>query len=171
VSEERGAVSLALGGALSPVEHAQELRAQIDRFFRDTLPVGRRSSPLRRALLVNRREKLAALGASAALWWLLVHGARLQEVRVSIPIVLHAPPGSHASIEPQAVQARLRGPRRELLWLRYRLNLPLDASRIRPGPNRFALSARDLDLPDGVSVRPFEVAVRVDLELPHVGAQ
>ena len=172
VSEERGAVSLALGGALSPAADAGELRAQIDRFFRDTLPVGRRSSSLRRALLVNRREKLAALGASAALWWLLVHGARLQEVPVSIPIELRdAPRGAHASIEPRAVRARLRGPRRALLWLRYSLNLPLDASHIRPGPNRFALSARDLDLPEGVSVRPFEVAVRVDLELPHVGAQ
>jgi uncharacterized protein (TIGR00159 family) len=85
VSEERGGISLALGGVLTPVDDPHGLRARIDRFFRDTLPVGRRSSPLRRALLGNPREKLAALGAAAALWWLLVHGGRLHELPVSIP--------------------------------------------------------------------------------------
>lgn len=171
VSEERGAISLAQAGNLAPIGDPADLRARIDRFFRDTLPLGRRSSPLRRALLAHRREKLAALGAATALWWLLVHGAEVVERPVSVPLVLDLPRGAEAMIEPAAVEARLRGPRRMLLWLRFCLALPLDATRIRPGANRLAASARDLELPEGVSARPFEVAVRVRLEAPQVSAR
>jgi uncharacterized protein (TIGR00159 family) len=172
VSEERGAISLAHAGSLTPVVDPGDLRARIDRFFRDTLPLGRRSSPLRRALLAHRREKLAALGAATALWWFLVHGAEVVELPVSVPLELRdLPRGATASVEPAAVEARLRGPRRVLLWLRLGLALPLDAAQMRPGANRLAASARDLELPEGVSARPFEVAVRVRLEAPQVSAR
>jgi DNA integrity scanning protein DisA with diadenylate cyclase activity len=170
VSEERGAISLAHSGSLAPVVDPADLRARIDRFFRDTLPLGRRSSPLRRALLAHRREKLAALTAATALWWFLVHGAEVVELPVAVPLELRdLPRGATASVEPAAVEARLRGPRRALLWLRLGLALPLDAARMRPGANRLEASARDLELPEGVSVRPFEVAVRVRLDAPQVG--
>jgi len=172
VSEERGAISLAHGGGLLPVSDAAELRARIDRFFKDTLPLGRRSSPLRRALLQHPGEKLTALAASALLWWVLVHGAEVVELPVSVPVELRdLPRGAAASIRPESVEARLRGPRRSLAWLRFALELPLDASRARPGTTRLAARARDLELPDGVSARPFEVAVRVELEPPPVGSQ
>lgn len=172
VSEERGAISLAHGGSLVPVADAGELRSRIDRFFRDTLPLGRRSSPLRRALLEHPGEKLAAFCASAALWWLLIHGAEIVELPVSIPVDLRElPRGVVASVEPEAIEARLRGPRRTLLWLDLRLALPLDASRLRAGSNRVAASARDLALPAGVSARPFDVALRVKLDPPQVGAE
>jgi uncharacterized protein (TIGR00159 family) len=171
VSEERGAISLAHGGALVPLGDPAELRASIDRFFRDTLPLQPARSPLRRALLAHPREKLAALCGSLALWALLVHGARVAEIPVSIPIeVRDPPPGARASVEPPQIEARLRGPRRALVWLRYRLALSLDAARLGPGPSRIALSAKDLDLPEGVSARPFQVPVEVRLERPPVGA-
>jgi DNA integrity scanning protein DisA with diadenylate cyclase activity len=172
VSEERGAVSLAHAGALRPVADARELRARIDDFYRTTLPLARRSSAFERLWLANKREKLAALFASALLWWVFVHGAEVVEAPVSIPIELqHAPRRAAASLEPERVEVRLRGPRRALLWLRLSLALPLDAARARPGTNRFALSARDLALPRGVSARPFEVAVRVTLDPPAVAAR
>jgi uncharacterized protein (TIGR00159 family) len=172
VSEERGAITLAHAGGLTGVADPAELRARIDRFFRDTLPLGPRSSPLRRALLEHPGEKLAALGASALLWWALVHGARVVELPVSIPVDLRElPRGASASVEPEAIEAKLRGPRRTLLWLRLRLSLPLDASRLRAGSNRVSASARDLPLPEGVSARPFDVALRVKLDRPHVGAE
>jgi hypothetical protein len=149
-----------------------ELRARIDRFFRETLPLGPRSSPLRRALLAHPGEKFAAFCASTLLWWALVHGARIVELPIRVPVDLRElPPGATASVEPDQIEAKLRGPRRTLLWLRFRLALPLDASRLRTGANRIAASARDLELPRGVSARPFQVALRVKLESPPVGAE
>jgi len=172
VSEERGSVSLAQGGNLTPVCDAQELRSRIDRFFRETLPLGRRSSPLRRALLAHPAEKIAAFCASALLWWVLIHGSEVIERPVSIPVDLRElPRGVVASVEPDSIQAKLRGPRRTLLWLSFRLALPLDASNLRPGSNRIAASARDLVLPTGVSARPFATALRVRLDPPQVGAE
>jgi uncharacterized protein (TIGR00159 family) len=173
VSEERGAISLARGGVISSVDGAQALGERIDGFYRDTLPLTRRSPLWQRLLQEDRRQKAASLGAAAALWAVLVWRVQPVDVLVRVPVRVENPP-PHArvhAIEPAHVKARLRGPRHRLVWPETGASLVVDMSDARPGSNAYALDASDLRLPRDVVAAPFQMPIHVELSEPTVGAR
>ena len=174
VSEERGAISLARAGALFEVRSEDQLRAEIEKFYKETLPLARQGQPWLRWVSAHRREKLAALATSAAVWWILVSGAERMAIPYRVPVELANVPADAQveELEPSHVDAVVQGRRRALVWLGGRgLALKLDASSARDGDNRQTVSSEDLVLPWGVQVLPFEpVGVAFQLRLPDVSS-
>ncbi len=172
VSEERGEVSVARGGVLTPVAGEDELAERIDGFYRETLPLARRRPAWQRLLLEERREKAAALGAAAALWAVLIWRAQPLDLTLEVPVRLENLPAHVAlgSVEPARVPARVRGPR-HLLLPPHGVALLVDASDAGPGSSELRADAGDLTLPEGLVARPLDVSIRLELGVPPVAAR
>ncbi len=111
VSEERGVVSVARHGELREID-GPGLRQLCERFVGPTA-VASGPGVAARLLRSNPREKLTAIGLATALWFVLVHEARIVQRTLRVPVQVVGPAGETIrSVRPSAVDVTFSGPRR-----------------------------------------------------------
>ncbi|MBW2529298.1 MAG: hypothetical protein JRI23_34295, partial [Deltaproteobacteria bacterium] len=131
-----------------------------------------RTTPAGRTLRREAPAALAALSIAVLLWFVLVHGSTLTQRTWTIPVEYVDLPADRvvAGIKPSEVTLTVTGPRREFYFLRpptVRLVLPLGGARV--GTRVLQLSAADLSLPSGLTVKSIEpghVAIHVSPRPP-----
>ncbi len=168
VSEERGAVSVALDGQLREIRTPGGLASLLDRYFRERHPIAQRRPLLARLFLDHWVQKASALAAAALLWAVFVPGARPIERVLSVPVVLRDLPSGLAvdAVVPAEVEVALIGPRRELLFVDADdLRIEIDASLAALGRRTFEVSGANIVAPGslsatGVSPERIQISVR-----------
>jgi hypothetical protein len=114
----------------------------------------------------NWRPKLAALAAVSVLWVVLV-GRQDAEVGFSVPVVYHNVPQELTidGKQMQEVYLRVRGSREMLNFLDpSRLQVAIDLKESKEGWQRYAVSAKDINLPLGLQlagVNPSRIELRL----------
>ena len=163
VSEERGTISVAVGGqlrTLSKPEHLMgELRQHLARS--GSLPAPRTWRNWRRGLL----DGFAALVLAVGGWFFLVPGATMVQVTHEIPVVVENMPDEYKleKVEPATVEVTFKGSRRAFL-LTDNIDLIIDASLVRLGRRTFAVEHDALNHPEELEflgAKPSKVRVSV----------
>lgn len=159
VSEERGLVSVAEGGALDVVPGPDVLRARIARFSGAVRvdPVDRGRS-LRG---VGRRagEWGVALALALTFWTLVVLGSEVGEVSLRAPVQVTNLPAGYVlrSLKPEEVQVSLSGVRRRLFLLEpTEVTVSVDVLLAQLGRRSFAVTPQDAHAPPGITVTAVE---------------
>ena len=151
VSEERGSISLAVGGKLRPIERPRALAIELRKHQR---PVAEQKS--RSGWLQPRfRDALLAIGIAAGLWVVQVPGSVMTEVEVEAPVVVEKLPAELRleGIEPERVRIRLAGRRRDLVLARNgSVEVRVDALLARNGRRTFQITADLVAHPEGLEV-------------------
>jgi uncharacterized protein (TIGR00159 family) len=116
VSEERGTVSVARDGRLARLPGPEALVGEMRRFLAARGPSERDPRARLRTLVTRWPEALAAVGASGALWFLLVPGSTVSEFERTVPVVVENLPAGYelAAVDPPEVQVVFRGSRRSV---------------------------------------------------------
>ena len=166
VSEERGEISVAIGGEIKTVESAEALRAEIQRFVaRVTRPPMARSGW--RRIGGSWREALVAVALATGLWYIAIPGGALETVDRRVPIVVENLPDGYrlVSVSPSDVAVRFEGRRRDLyLASATELAVEVDALLVQLGRRTFSLSLDQVRSPD--QVRPVSIEpARVKLSI------
>jgi diadenylate cyclase len=163
VSEERGSISLAVGGKLRPVERPRALAIELRKHQR---PVAEQKS--RSGWLQPRfRDGLLAIGIAAGLWVVQVPGSVVTEVEVEAPVVVEKLPVELRleGIEPERVRIKLAGRRRDLVLARNgTVEVRVDALLARNGRRTFQITPDLVAHPDGLevtSIRPDRVKISI----------
>jgi uncharacterized protein (TIGR00159 family) len=163
VSEERGTVSVARDGELRTLARPEDLFAALKPAF------GGEQRPRWHAA-VGVDAAIAVAGA-LALWMAFIPGSAVSEITRSVRVeVTNLPRDLELeSIEPEQVDVRLRGLRRNLvLAQREDLAIRVDAYLARLGRRTFALSASDLRPAGNVNVvEIIPEKVRLSLRAPE----
>jgi diadenylate cyclase len=174
VSEERGRVSVAEGGALDVVPDPDALRARLSHFAGAT-----RAGPVETRRPLSRWARRAgewgvALALALTLWTLVVLGSAVGEISVHVPVQVANLPADYVlhSIDPGEVQVRLSGARRRLFLLETaEVTVSVDALLAQLGRRSFRVTPRDVHAPPGVTVVAVEPAeVELDVEAPPSAA-
>lgn len=182
VSEERGTISLAHLGNLTPDVTTSMLRQQLRRFLHrrngdDTVVSGRWWSrpPLRTALV--------SFGLATALWLVLIYSPDTVFRTFTVPIALENLPDDWAIADalPTAAQVELSGSERSFQELDTEtLTISIDLSRPTRGTRDVVIGEDTLTLPSGVALRQARPpvlsvqlvparAVRVPVVIPTIG--
>ncbi len=154
VSEERGTVSVALGGRIRELREPQALLAVIRNFLAGIAPPEGERGRLRGAV-GHWREGLAAIVLALALWVLVVPGSELVEVeRPAAVVVQNLPAGFELErVQPENVIVTLSGQRRDLYFADpNRLHVRVDALLVQLGRRTFQVSEDQVEHPENVSV-------------------
>ena len=166
VSEERGEISVAIGGEIKTVESAEALRAEIQRFVaRVTRPPMARSGW--RRIGGSWREALVAVALATGLWYIAIPGGALETVDRRVPIVVENLPDGYrlVSVSPSDVAVRFEGRRRDLyLASATELAVEVDALLVQLGRRTFSLSLDQVRSPDRVrpvSIEPARVKLSI----------
>ncbi len=174
VSEERGLVSVAEGGALNVVPGPDVLGSRIARFSgaarADAVDRGR--SPRGAGRLAA--EWAVALALALAFWTLVVLGSGVGETSLRAPVQVTNLPAGYVlhSLKPEEVQVSLSGIRRRLFLLEpTEVTVSVDVLLAQLGRRSFAVTPRDVHAPLGVTVTAVEPEeVVLDLEVPPAPA-
>jgi uncharacterized protein (TIGR00159 family) len=163
VSEERGSISLAVGGKLRGVERPRALAIELRKHQRPAV-----EPKTGRGWLQPRfRDALLAVGIAAGLWVVQVPGSVVTEVEVEAPVVVQKLPEELRleGIEPASVQIRLTGRRRDLVLARNgSVEVRVDALLARHGRRTFQITPDLVALPAGLevtSIRPDRVKISI----------
>lgn len=165
VSEERGEVTLMMGGSLRHMETPDALMESLERLAKDEpkRPAGRIYS----YLFANLGLKLGALGLAGAIWTIsfLTTGATVRTV--TVPLQFDRVPRGMEVAEQSVdqLEVQLRGS----AWLMDSINFGnlvarFDLTKTKTGWNTLQLVPETLDLPPGLSVdrvTPPRVRVRI----------
>ena len=163
VSEERGTISIALGGRLRPIERPRALAIELRKHLR---PVSEQKSA-RGWLQPRFRDALLAVGIAAGLWVVQVPGSVVTEVEVEAPVVVEKLPADLRleGVEPERVSIRLSGRRRDLVLARNgAVEVRVDALLARLGRRTFQITPALVDRPEGLevtSIRPDRVKISI----------
>ena len=158
VSEERGTVMIAEGGALKPVESATELKSALSAFSRQHQPQ-RSTSAVDWWRKPSVQTAALALGVAVAAWFLQVKGSPTVARTLVAPLEFRNLQ-SQWFIDPSTpteVRLTLRGPEQA-----FRLMDPgtvvvsLDMSRLKPGDNQFNIAADNIALPRALTLTQAE---------------
>ncbi len=174
VSEERGAVSLAVGGDLVEVAKPEELTEQLAHLLGPAVPE-EPVKTIRRRLTSNLVAKMVTL-LLVVICWFIITGRQVGIVTVTVPIKYHNLPDSLAlrSSSPEEVEVQLKV-FTSLTPSPKNLDIvaDLDLARIREGNNDLPVTSDNLQLPLGTvvaSITPAKVKVvaqrKVRRELP-----
>lgn len=160
VSEERGEISVARRGALTPVA-SEELRSTLEAFFSDLYPT-ENVSRLRRALTHAPAMKLASLAIAVAAW-VLFAGVQGQAMSQSfdVPIAFQNLPDGLLldAPSPSSATVALSGTRGAFERLDpARLLIRLDVSGVSSGSDRMQLHGAMVERPSGIDVVGIEPA-------------
>lgn len=171
VSEERGTVSVARDGSLHRLSGPEALAAELRRFLQ-RVPKRPEGGGVLRAVVRRWPEALIAVGASLALWFLLVPGSAVDRFARRVPVVVdNLPPGwTLESVEPSEVEVVFEGPRRSLLFSggSSEAEVHVDALLVQLGRRTFEIDPGDVRHPEGW--RPLAVEPdRVKLSLTGNG--
>lgn len=171
VSEERGTVSVALGGKLRSLARPGLVAEEIRGFLASLSPQGVARLPWWRRLVGRSREAAAAIGAALLLWLLAVPGTGVVEVeRPAAVRVMDLPPGYVLErIDPAEVRVTLAG-RRMDFWLTDSrpLEVHLNTALVGVGRRSFTVTPDQIDRPEGTEVMAIEPDL-VTLSLKAVG--
>jgi uncharacterized protein (TIGR00159 family) len=162
VSEERGTVSVAHHGHLKVARDPAQLEKIVQTHCAAMIshPM---AHPWKRMLFERGREKLAAIGIAALLWFALADRAQAVSDYFTVTVQLSAPPDGLAAVQmtPSAVEVRVAGTRRALGQLHpNQLRLDLPVSNARPGYQMLSVSEGMVRVPNGFEVtdlRPRQV--------------
>ena len=151
VSEERGTISIALGGRLRPIERPRALAIELRKHLR---PVSEKRSA-RGWLQPRFRDALLAVGIAAGLWVVQVPGSVVTEFEVDAPVVVEKLPSDLRleGVEPERVSIRLSGRRRDLVLARNgAVEVRVDALLARLGRRTFQITPALVERPEGLEV-------------------
>lgn len=149
VSEERGTVSIARDGEIRSLARPEQLASELRALLGDDGEAPRWWKG--RAGL----DAALAVAGALALWLVFVPGSVPTEVSVRAPVrVSNLPTDLELeSIDPPEVDVTLRGIRRRLVFSEAdEVALRLDATLAQLGRRTFALDARQVQRPDGLTV-------------------
>jgi len=151
VSEERGEVSMAREGQMIHVENPQKFYQLIQEALAASGPKDKTWKERIRYFLLNRwRTKLVTLGLVGFLW-LLLAGQQDFEVTLRVPLRIKELPAQMEILEPlnSNLQVTLRGLRRDASILdKENVIAEVDLSRAQPGKMDFAITRKEIGLPD-----------------------
>jgi len=168
VSEERGAVSMAVGSELTIMDTPGELEAALNRLI-NPVP-DKADKPVSRALFSNLFPKMAIL-LMVTLFWLLVTSRSGQISTVTAPVRLHGIPKKLALVQssPESVEVRLKS---------YSLLTPIpskldivadvDLSEVKEGYSTLRIRHSDFNLPSGMvinSISPASIRVATEKKI------
>ena len=163
VSEERGTISLSVGGRLRLVERPRALAIELRRHQRPT-PLRSSGNGWREPRF---RDAILAVGIAAGLWVVQVPGSVVTEVEVEAPVVVDKLPSELRleGVEPKGVRVRLSGRRRDLVLARSgSVEVRVDALLARLGRRTFPITPDLVERPEGLevtSVRPERVKITI----------
>jgi hypothetical protein len=146
----------------------EALVAELRRFLADRGPAPRDPRSHLRMLLARWPEALAAVGASGALWFLLVPGSTVSEFERSVPVVVENLPQGYelASVEPAEVQVVFRGSRRSvyLVGANAKTEAHVDALLAQLGRRTFEIGPDQVRHPDPwtpIHVEPGRIRLQI----------
>jgi uncharacterized protein (TIGR00159 family) len=163
VSEERGTISLAVGGRLRLIERPRALAIELRRHQRP-VPLRISGNGWREPRF---RDGLLAIGIAAGLWVVQVPGSVVTEVEVDAPVIVEKLPAELRleGVEPQGVRVRLAGRRRDLVLARSgSVEVRVDALLARLGRRTFQITPELVEHPEGLevtSIRPERVKISI----------
>ncbi len=167
VSEERGTISIARHGELTPIASANELLEQIEAFYDEITPK-RAKRPVLEFFGRNSREKILALAIAMALWFVMEHRAQQPVQRTyDVPVSRALLPSNMmiTNISPMTVKVTLSGPRLAATFLQTNeIKLILNLWDSREGHSKYRISTRDLVLPQEFDLKDIEPR-ELDLDL------
>ncbi|WP_367618974.1 diadenylate cyclase CdaA [Pelotalea chapellei] len=162
VSEERGEVSLAVGGELRRMATPAELIAALDEMINPVRETTRNSLP--RMFFSNLLPKAAIL-LIVSVFWVLITSRQGQITTVMAPLRLHGLPDDMVLVKglPEEVDVQLKS-LSSLAPLPSRIDIAadVDLSEIHEGHNTIRIKASDFTLPSGMemsSVTPAAIKV------------
>jgi len=156
VSEERGQVSIAQRGELTPMSSQQALK---DRLLPIVIAERPKEKTLASRLFGDFRSKALALALTLFAWSALMTYESESALRViTAPIVFSGIPGDWVVEEPKPREVRvtLSGSVRAFARFDQQLTLSLDATRLREGEEVFTVRPEMLSLPPGLSVNDIQ---------------
>jgi len=165
VSEERGKVSLAHRGVLTPMDQPAELEAEL----RDFMSQDTRGEVSKMPRLDGTLAATALLVAVAA-WLVLVYGARPAQRSYVVPVrVADVAPGlSVGVLRPDQVRVTLGGPLRDFYFVSEDdVRVVVSAARFKAGPQSVSIAGADVQVPPSLVLRgvsPDAVILRLDPE-------
>ena len=145
VSEERGAIAVALQGRLEVVDDPEELLARLQEHARHVVAGGRRNG--RNALARRLAEALLSFALAFGAWMFLVPGASLRETTYEVAVGVENLPGGYAleGVRPSVVDVTVKGPRRAfLLAPADDFRLVIDAAYVRYGRRTFEFDVESI---------------------------
>jgi uncharacterized protein (TIGR00159 family) len=163
VSEERGTISLAVGGRLRLIERPRALAIELRRHQRP-VPLRTSGNGWREPRF---RDAVLAIGIAAGLWVVQVPGSVVTEVEVDAPVIVEKLPAELRleGVEPQGVRVRLAGRRRDLVLARSgSVEVRVDALLARLGRRTFQITPELVEHPEGLevtSIRPERVKISI----------
>jgi diadenylate cyclase len=150
VSEERGAISVALDGSLRELNSPQELVGILEEFLEKKYPAQRRKWTPVGHLRENWQGKAIALALAVAFWYVFVPGSKVVEFTYRVPVQVQNLPADYEleSVQPTEVEATFSGPRRAFYFFRpKRLKVTVDASSAGAGRRTFTISEQNIRHP------------------------
>jgi hypothetical protein len=163
VSEERGTISIAVGGRLRRIERPRALAIELRKHLRPATEQRGGSGWLQPRI----RDALLALGIAAGLWVVQVPGSVVTEVEVEAPVVVEKLPADLKleGVEPERVVVRLTGRRRDLVLARNgTVEVRVDALLARLGRRTFPITPELVQRPESLevtSIRPDRVKISI----------
>lgn len=165
VSEERGEVSLSLGGELQPVASAAELHEKLTSLLQPLSQEEQRVG-LRSRLFSNLWPKVAILCA-VIVCWLLITFRQGEILTITAPVTFHNLPDTLTLTRsyPDQVDLQLKSFSNLVSPKQLDIVVDLDLSKVKEGNNSIQISKEQIKLPPGV------VVVNMDRSLIRVTAE
>jgi uncharacterized protein (TIGR00159 family) len=152
VSEERGTVSLAVGGELRSVASSEELAATLDKLIHPVRDAARNS--LLKRLFQNLIPKTIIL-LIVITFWMLISSRQGQITTVTVPVRMHGIPDGLVLVRsiPEEVDIQLQS-FSSLTPFPTKLDIAadLDLSEVREGQNIVRVKPSDFNLPSGMAI-------------------
>ncbi len=166
VSEERGVVSVARDSEMRQLESPTALAGEI-REFMNAVALEGASKAGWRNVLKRWPEAAGALVTAAVLWFFLVPGSDIIEVKREVPVVVDNLPAGYqlTGVEPAVVEVTFNAPRRQIPDDPEAFRLRIDALLVELGRRTFRVSPAQVEHPPGivvVDVQPQRVRVSVE---------
>jgi len=165
VSEERGTVSLAVAGEISPVKTAKELSDVLEKLINPEKDAA--ATPFRQKLFSNMLPKIMILLLVTS-FWSLVTSRQGQITTVNAPVRMHGLPETLALVQrsPEEVEIQLKS-YSILTPLPSKLGIvaDIDLSEVREGHTTIRLKHSDFNLPSGTvisNITPASIKVVTD---------
>ncbi len=158
VSEERGTISIARRGNLSPVANSADMAGVLEAFYEEISPRQERQTWLA-FFQKNYREKAVALGLAVALWVVVVFRAHVVQQTFDIPVGYSLLPGNMlvSRIDPPTVKVTLSGQRKAFDFMNpAKIKLTLELWDTQKGRHPVSITGNDLTYPTGLELQDIE---------------
>jgi diadenylate cyclase len=158
VSEERGTISVARQGDISIVNSPSELAEIIESFY-DQISANHEVRSWVGLIRINFREKALAWGLALALWFVLVHEAKIINRTYWIPVEHGVLPNNLVltDLEPKQVEVTLSGQRKTFYFSDSKeIRLDLKPWVFKKGDNFITLSRSSFSIPENLVLEKIE---------------